>query len=181
MISGFLFPGQGFRVSMININRYHVGLYNNNLSFKEPIYKADDPGWATHSTFIDSGQSDILCFSLPEKHCSTLSIGLLHPGCNAVWSISSAIRCLWQPVCACMSDSNNWTEDFRRGLSEVMEFPYSRSSCPWHHSGRVQEQVENCFVEEMLLGRLWGYLFIHLKLRIISYLLQKWKIKTLPR
>ena len=41
---------------------------------------------------------------------------------------------LWQPVCACMSNSNNWTEGFRRGLSEVMEFSSSRSSCPWHHS-----------------------------------------------
>ena len=98
--------------------------------------------------------------SLPEKHCSTLSIGLLHPSCNAVWSISSAIRCLWQPVCACMSDSNNWTEGFRRGLSEIMEFPSSRSSCPWHHSERVQDsrnRLKTVLFEEMLSGRLWGY------------------------
>ena len=87
---GFLFPGQGFRVSMININRYHVGLYNNNLSFKEPIYKADDPGWTTHSTLIDSGQSDILCFFVAWKT-------LLH----AIYRITASRlpRCLVDLIC----------------------------------------------------------------------------------
>ena len=112
--------------------------------------------------------------SLPEKHCSTLSVGLLHPSCNAVWSISSAIRCPWQPICACISDSYNWTEGFRRGLSEVTEFSPSRSSCSWYHSGRVQEQIENCFVWgnavrqalKLFLSFLWATFFhIHVIFR----------------
>ena len=66
---------------------------------------------------------------------------------------------------------------FRRGLSEVMEFSSSRSSCPWHHSGRVQEQVENCFVRGNAVGQalrlflsfLWATFFFVLSMLYLGH------------
>ena len=95
-----------------------------------------------------------LVVSLPEKHCSTLSIGLLHPSCNAVWSISSAIRCLWQPVCA-----SCWTVTIGPRAFAVA-CPKSWNSLPQDlrvpgiTQGEFRNRLKTVLFEEMLSGRL---------------------------